>query len=451
VYPEHLRTTLSTFEVNLDLAAIGSLHVSQSGENPTSAWNIVDDRRRRYPLALCPAQSESGEATLVDAISLSGMIIRKAAFWCAGGFDERYGSLADLELCLKLRMMGWKLALAPALRLSFDANLADRQRDPSQNISAWQAIHRRYVGLFLPHNQVDPNGTTRIHPWRFSCSQACSPAFARPEANLEAIPAVTPSIAPVSVIVIAQHTADALKISVSSAISSLGIEDEVILVANEVTSKDVGEFAPGDPRVKVVSVEENVGWSEACNAGIRAARGEYVSILSPGVQVFEGWIARTMAHFESADVGAVSPVSNGVAGLQRMEWHAPMGQTGNLDACDFDRILANHNQRRNVEAKLLSGFCTTFRKTALEELGLFDSKCSFGVEDLDICWRLRLAGRRLLVATDVFAFRFAVDAAHPNRESMDHLADKLVAQYGKGNVPTPNLLWGIDWFSPTAA
>jgi GT2 family glycosyltransferase len=76
---------------------------------------------------------------------------------------------------------------------------------------------------------------------------------------------------------------------------------------------------------------------------------------------------------------------------------------------------------------------------------------------LDLSWRLRLAGYRLLIASDVFVLHRVhvsfqtepLDVIEPlERSSANAFAKKLQAHYGKGNVPSQEELWGIDWFRP---
>ena len=92
-------------------------------------------------------------------------------------------------------------------------------------------------------------------------------------------------------------------------------------------------------------------------------------------------------------------------------------------------------------------------------MGGMDEDLFLGNDDLDLSWRLRNAGRKLVVASDAFVFHegqksFQTEKkSHVDRltqESTDALYRKLVKHYGgRDRVPSAMELWGIGWFSPS--
>jgi len=178
-------------------------------------------------------------------------------------------------------------------------------------------------------------------------------------------------------------------------------------------------------------------------------------MLNPDVFVFPGWLSRLLRHFWSPEVGAVGPTSDYVAGLQKFQLYIDRG----LSVRTFeyiDKVMTTNNKGKSVETKLLIGFCLVVRKTVLEEVGLLDEQLFLGNDDLDLSWRIRSAGYKLLVATDVFvhhegqvSFRSEppIKTKLLVQESTNYLFKKLREFYGE-NVPHPRELWGVDWFLP---
>lgn len=70
----------------------------------------------------------------------------------------------------------------------------------------------------------------------------------------------------------------------------------------------------------------------------------------------------------------------------------------------ISEFLQNLNPNRSFETKLLIGFCVANRKSHLDSIGGFDEEMFVGNDDLDLSWRLRLNGGRLLVALDAFVW-----------------------------------------------
>ncbi|MGC8777295.1 MAG: glycosyltransferase, partial [Candidatus Caldatribacteriaceae bacterium] len=197
------------------------------------------------------------------------------------------------------------------------------------------------------------------------------------------------------------------------------------------------------------------GFSAAVNQGIFHSTGEYIVFLNPDVVVFPSWLERLCAHFVSGKIGAVGPLSDYVAGLQKVQLY--IRERISFRALeDVDRFVSVHNHQSAVETKLLIGFCLMTRKKVLDEIGLLDEKLFLGNDDLDFSWRLRQAGYKLLVATDVFvhhegqvSFRseLPIKTRLLVQESTNQLYGKLRDFYGE-NIPTPEELWGINWFAP---
>ena len=85
-------------------------------------------------------------------------------------------------------------------------------------------------------------------------------------------------------------------------------------------------------------------------------------------------------------------------------------------------VLAHAKSRRVehagkvTEAPYLTGMCLAFNRAAAEEVGWFGSDYVHGYcEDLDLCCRLRAAGRRLALREDCFVYH----AGHASYGSMD--------------------------------
>ena len=105
-----------------------------------------------------------------------------------------------------------------------------------------------------------------------------------------------------------------------------------------------------------------------------------------------------------------------------------------------------------MATKLLIGFCLMVRRQALERIGGMDEALFLGSDDLDLCWRLRLSGYKLLIARDVYvqhvggqSFSQADEGwvQEKLQESTRVLRAKLRQHYSPQPVPTSTELWGI--------
>lgn len=244
-------------------------------------------------------------------------------------------------------------------------------------------------------------------------------------------------------------------------------DHEIIVVDND--SRDATpDYLSRQEGVMAVLNKENVGFSKGCNLGAAKAKGEFLIFLNPDTLVTPGWSEAMAQYFKDPATGAAGPLSNYVAGLQRIDLHLPApydkggtipGNGATEQSENVARIIKEANAGRGVTTKLLIGFCLMIRRDLFNTLGGMDENLFLGNDDLDLSWRLRNRGLKLVVATDAFVFHegqksFKTEAkTHVDRlvqESTDALYLKLIGHYGgRDKVPSSQELWGMGWFSPS--
>lgn len=242
---------------------------------------------------------------------------------------------------------------------------------------------------------------------------------------------------------------------------------EIIVVDND--SRDGTQaYLRAQDDIRAILNAGNNGFSKGCNQGAAVATGDFIVFLNPDTLVTPGWTGTMARHFRDPSVGAVGPVSNYVAGLQRLDMNLPPawrdaksfpGDGAVEVAENLARILKEGNAGKGVITRLLIGFCLMMERARYLAMGGMDENLFLGNDDLDLSWRLRNLGLKLVVASDVFIFHegqksFRTEAkSHVDRltqESTDALYVKLVEHYGgRDKVPSALELWGIGWFSPS--
>lgn len=261
-----------------------------------------------------------------------------------------------------------------------------------------------------------------------------------------------------SIVIVTYNSASTIRACLESVFQCTRPSTELIVVDNGSTDETRAMLDEYQGRITVRLNTDNRGFSRGCNQGIRASHGDYVVLLNPDTVVTSDWLNRLLAHF-GPDVGAVGPVSDYVAGLQKVGLYLPEQMPDGLSLAEAGDLPGRVNACKAVETRLLIGFCMVLPRKVLDEVGLLDEELFLGNDDLDLSWRLRQRGYRLLVATDAFvhhegqvSFKSEPSAttARLVQDSTDRLYAKLETHYGKGNVPDPMELWGITWFKPTA-
>ncbi|MEO6096371.1 MAG: glycosyltransferase [Fibrobacteria bacterium] len=277
-----------------------------------------------------------------------------------------------------------------------------------------------------------------------------------------------------SVVIVTYNSLENIRVCLESlrrcgpSLAGTGAPGHEIIVVDNNSRDGTQEYLRTQGDIRAILNDGNNGFSKGCNQGAAIAKGDFVIFLNPDTLATPGWLDTMVRYFQDPTVGAVGPVSNYVAGLQRLDMNLPPAWrdaktfpgNGAVEVADnLARILKEGNAGRGVTTKLLIGFCLMMERSRYEAMGGMDENLFLGNDDLDLSWRLRNLGLKLVVASDAFIFHegqksFKTEAkSHVDRltqESTDALYVKLVEHYGgRENLPSAIDLWGIGWFSPS--
>lgn len=176
----------------------------------------------------------------------------------------------------------------------------------------------------------------------------------------------------------------------------------LIVVDNASSDDSVARIRLAMPDVELLQTGANLGFGGGCNAGIRHALGKQ----GKGADYDYVWLVNSDAV---ADRGALSAlvrladenVALGSVGSVVYERDQP----GKVQLWGGARVNLWTGRSRHLlvsgSPDFISGASLLLRRTALEDVGLFDQQAFFMYwEDTDIHFRLRKAGWQLAVAGD---------------------------------------------------
>lgn len=172
---------------------------------------------------------------------------------------------------------------------------------------------------------------------------------------------------------------------------------EVIMVDNASADGSQAFTAERFPWVTLIPLDENRGFTGACNIGMMAARGEFVCLLNNDTEVEPGWAAAVVAAFATdPQVGSVA--SKMLLFDKRDHIHT----TGDLFSRDgrainrgvWEKDTGQYDQPAYVFSAC--GGSATYRRAMLDAVGLLDDDFFFSLEDVDMGWRSQLSGWRCL-------------------------------------------------------
>lgn len=162
---------------------------------------------------------------------------------------------------------------------------------------------------------------------------------------------------------------------------------------------------------------ENLGFAKAVNAGLRAARGNYLAVVNSDVAFYPGGLQGLAACLDADPAaGAAGPLTNRTVGVQRVVLD-PSVEKNDRSLELFAQAMALKFAGEAFDVHRLVGFCFMLRREAFEGIGLLDERFGTGCfEDFDYCLRLRQAGWKLKAAKDVFVWH----RHHASFDGHDH-------------------------------
>ena len=167
---------------------------------------------------------------------------------------------------------------------------------------------------------------------------------------------------------------------------------EIIVVDNHYTDGSREMVLREYPYVKLIAFEENTGFCKAVNAGITAAKTEYVILLNNDTTVEKGFVAaleRTLEEYPKAfSAGAkMVDMKNPTVIDDAGDFYCALGWA-------FARGVGKAADKYNKEQEVFSACAgaAIYRKNILDEIGLFDEMHFAYLEDLDIGYRAKIYG-----------------------------------------------------------
>lgn len=174
---------------------------------------------------------------------------------------------------------------------------------------------------------------------------------------------------------------------------------ETIVVDNGSTDGSLDLLREGYPAVQIVALPDNRGYAGGCNAGFEAARGEVLVVLNNDTVVEASWLAESLSALEQhPEAGMVTP--------KVLLWDDPtrLHTTGDIVRSTGipDTRGVWQVDRGQFDDQIYvfgaSGVAPAYRRSMLEEIGLFDADFQSYCEDVDLSWRAQLAGYRCVYA-----------------------------------------------------
>ncbi|MGZ3863859.1 MAG: glycosyltransferase family 2 protein [Bacteroidia bacterium] len=212
-------------------------------------------------------------------------------------------------------------------------------------------------------------------------------------------------IKPVVAVVILNYNGKKLLQQYLPSVISNSQNASVYVVDNASTDDSVSFLEKEFPSVKIITNRENLGFAEGYNIGLNQIVADYFVLLNSDVEVTPGWLVPVINLMETdKTIAACQPKILSYNNKDEFEYAGACG--GFIDKYGypfcrgriFNELEKDSGQYNDaMEIFWATGACMFVRAGVYNELRGFDNKYFAHMEEVDLCWRMKNLGHKIMV------------------------------------------------------
>ena len=190
-------------------------------------------------------------------------------------------------------------------------------------------------------------------------------------------------------------------------------DEAAVWVADNASTDDSMSFLNEHfPEVRTLQLAENYGFADGYNRALREIEAQYYVLLNSDVEVTHHWLTPLVEYMDTHDdVAACQPKLLSVADRDSFEYAGACG--GFIDKYGYPfcrgrmfETVEQDNGQYDTPCDVLwaTGACLFIRAADYWRVDGLDSRFFAHNEEIDLCWRLRLLGRRIVCLPDSFVY-----------------------------------------------
>ena len=179
----------------------------------------------------------------------------------------------------------------------------------------------------------------------------------------------------------------------------------IYIADNASTDSSVNFIEDNFPAVKIIQNQLNEGYAKGYNDALKDLKEKYFVLLNSDIEVTDNWIEPIINLMEeNSNISACQPKILDYNNKDSFEYAGASG--GYIDNLGypftrgriFDSIESDNNQYDDVkEIFWASGACLFVRAEHFNEVNGFDNDFFAHQEEIDLCWRLKIKGFKVMV------------------------------------------------------
>ncbi len=231
--------------------------------------------------------------------------------------------------------------------------------------------------------------------------------------------------------------------------ASTGPGVEVIVADNDSTDDSIPFLQEKYPQLRVIRMDYNRGFAGGYNEALKQVESDYYVLLNSDVEVGPGWIEPVISLMEKdPSIGACQPKIRMYSDRESFEYAGAAG--GWLDHLGypfakgrvFDVCEKDMGQYDVAEPIFwASGAALFVRARLYRELGGLDGYFFAHQEEIDLCWRIQLAGYKVYSCPESVVYHVGGGTLPKGNERKVFLNFRNNLIMMAKNLPAGQLLW----------
>ena len=187
---------------------------------------------------------------------------------------------------------------------------------------------------------------------------------------------------------------------------------EVIVADNASTDGSIKVMQEEFPQVRTIVLEKNFGFTGGYNKAFEQIDSDLFVLINSDIEVTDGWLEPLVRWMqEHPECGACAPKLHSWQERDKFEYAGAAGGCLDLFGYPFcrGRILkaleTDHGQYDSpADVFWATGACLMVRSSLYRELGGLDDRFFAHMEEIDLCWRMQLAGYKVTVVPESMVY-----------------------------------------------
>ena len=228
---------------------------------------------------------------------------------------------------------------------------------------------------------------------------------------------------------------------------------DIYVADNASTDNSLSLIEEQFPTVKTLLLDKNYGFAGGYNKALAQINADYFVLLNSDVEVTENWLQPLLNYMnENADVAACQPK---IKSFYNRDYFEHAGASGGfIDYLGFPfcrgRVVGTAEMDRGqydtvIDVFWATGACLLIRSELYNQVGGLDDEFFAHMEEIDLCWRLRSRGFRIVCIPQSTVFHVGggtLQVEHPHKTYLN-FRNNLLMLYK--NLPQKSLSNIMRW------